>query len=241
MDPNTREVPESMKLAGPANYIIWSYKVKLLLMQEGLWKFIEPANSDQTGAASSDQSGSVTNGPAPEGRTPANIEKEAEQRFRAGRLIISTVRDSIILSVIHLTDPQDIWRRLKNMCDVKNSSRRLSLKEQFYTLRLSEGKAVGEHLQQVNLIVTQLANLGIATSDEDLVDQTLNSLPKSWATFRQIQKGRDHPPSFPELEGLLLQEELSRKIDQQRDEAEEVNFVRNGRPPLRGQQLPGRG
>jgi hypothetical protein len=31
-----------------------------------------------------------------------------EQQYRAGRIIISMVRDSLILSVIHLTDPQAI-------------------------------------------------------------------------------------------------------------------------------------
>lgn len=40
MDPNTRDVPKSMKLAGPTNYVIWSYKVKLILLQEGLWRFV---------------------------------------------------------------------------------------------------------------------------------------------------------------------------------------------------------
>lgn len=94
------------------------------------------------------------------------------------------------------------------MYDVQSSSRRLSLKDKFYSLKLKEGKPIGDHLQEVNLIVTQLASLGISIPDEDLVDLTLNSLPRSWSTFRQIQKGRDRTPSFPELEGLLLQEEL---------------------------------
>jgi len=38
-----KDALESMKLAGPSNYVIWSYKVKMILMQEGLWKFIKPA------------------------------------------------------------------------------------------------------------------------------------------------------------------------------------------------------
>ena len=112
------------------------------------------------------------------------------------------------------------------MCDVRSSSRRLALKEQFYSLKLAEGKGIADHLQKINLLVTQLANLGIATPDEDLVDLTLNSLPKSWSTFRQIQKGRERTPSFSELEGLLLQEELGRTLERRRDEAEEVNFAR---------------
>jgi hypothetical protein len=62
--------------------------------------------------------------------------------------------------------------------------------------------SIDSHLQEVNLLVHQLAGLEITIVDEDLVDLTLTSLPKSWATFRQIHK--HSLPSFPVLEGLLL-------------------------------------
>jgi hypothetical protein len=52
--------------------------------------------------------------------------------------------------------------------------------------------------------------MGVVTSDEDLVEKVLNSLPKSWSIFRQIQRGRDMPLLFFELEGLLLHEEVTR-------------------------------
>jgi len=122
------------------------------------------------------------------------------------------------------------------MCDVRLSSRWLSLKEQFFFFKLAEEKVVSEHLQEVNLIITQLANLGILTPNEDLVDITLNNLPRSWSTFKQIQRGRERVLSFAELEGLLLQEELSRNLDKKCDELEEVNFVYTSRGPLRGGQ-----
>jgi len=60
------------------------------------------------------------------------------------------------------------------MCDVKSLFRGLSLKEQFYLLKLAEGKEVGDYLQAINLLVTQLAHLGIAISDEKLVHLQAN-------------------------------------------------------------------
>lgn len=110
--------------------------------------------------------------------------KESEQRSKVGRIIISMVRDSIILSIIYLTDRLDIWSRIQSMCNVKSSSRRMSLKEKFYSLHLLEGKGIGEHLHEVNLIVIELVGLGIVILNEDLIDQTLNSLPKSWSIFK---------------------------------------------------------
>lgn len=252
MDPSVKDVPESMKLVGPTNYVIWAYKVRMILMQESLWRFVEPSSTgDNTPSASSSSgtSSAATNPGTPDPdsadtTTPSlntmpavtnnNLARDTELRYRAGRIIVSTVRDSILLSIIHLTNPQAIWLRLRSMCDVRSSSRRLALKEQFYSLKLAEGKGIADHLQEINLLVTQLANLGIAILDEDLVDLTLNSLPKSWSTFRQIQKGRERTPLFSELEGLLLQEELGRTLERRRDEAEEVNFVRTERGPSRG-------
>ena len=35
-----KDVLESMKLQYPSNYILWSYKVKMILLHEGLWKYV---------------------------------------------------------------------------------------------------------------------------------------------------------------------------------------------------------
>jgi len=86
----------------------------------------------------------------------------------------------------------------------------------------------------LNLIVFQLASLGICILDEDLVDLMLNSLLHSWSTFKQVQKGREHTPSFPEFEGLLLQEELGRKLNRQRDHSKELNYAGLDRGSHRG-------
>ena len=67
---------------------------------------------------------------------------------------------------------------------MQSSSCCLALKKKLYSLRLGEGKSINSHFQEVNLLVHQLAGLGIAVADEDRVDLTLTSLPKSWATFR---------------------------------------------------------
>ena len=123
------------------------------------------------------------------------------------------------------------------MCDVRSSSRRLSLKERFYSLCLEEGKFVVDHFQEINSLVTQLASLGNSIPDEDLTDITLNSLPKSWSTFRQIQKGREQALLFPELEGLILQEEQGRNLQKRRDEAEEVNVLLTGQGRGRGRNF----
>ena len=90
------------------------------------------------------------------------------------------------------------------------------------------GKSITNHLQEINLIFIQLVQLGIIISDEDIVDTTLNSLPKSWKIFKQIQKSRDRLPTFGQLEGLILQEEINQNLEKQR-EAEEIYFAKSER------------
>jgi hypothetical protein len=198
MDPVVKDVPESMKLSGPSN-ILWSYKVKMILLQEGLWCFVEPpiptASSSNAMSSPTTRSGVVENPIVPTARTttsdPRTAPNEEELRYRVGRIITSTLQDSIMLSVVHLIDILAIWGRLKVMCEVENMSKKLALKEQLYSLKLAKGKSVAQYFQDIYILVTQLARMGVVTSDEDLVGKVLNNLPKSWSTFRQIQRGHD--------------------------------------------------
>jgi hypothetical protein len=109
MDTSAKEVPESMKLQGAHNYIIWCYKVMMMLMQEGWWSFIVPEEGSD-GSSTSSGGGTVENveetsyGVA----RPRSTPNRAAQCIKAGRLIISTLGDGVIIHVVHLTDPKEI-------------------------------------------------------------------------------------------------------------------------------------
>ena len=174
------------------------------------------------------RSGTVENSIVPTTRTIAPGPRTApneELKYRAWRIITSTLQDSIMLSVVHLIDPLVIWGRLKVMYEVENMSRKLTLKEQLYTLKLAEGIILAQHLQDKNLLVKQLARMGVVTSYEDLVGKVLNSLPKNWSTFRHIQWRCDRPLLFPELEGLLLYEEVTRNIENEQEDSEAAVYI----------------
>lgn len=246
-----------MKLEGQSNYIIWRYKVQMLLLQESLWKYVEP-DLEQAGGSNPSSCGNscATRGATPSGSqypsggsTPnATIAAAAateSEKIRACRILISMVKDSLLLHVIHLTNPLKVWQKLKKMYDLQTPSRRLALKEKLYSLRLSEGQSIDIFLQNVNSTVTQLARLGITINDEDLVDQVLVALPKSWSVFKSIYKSRTPLPSFAELEGLLLHEDSTRRIEQDRKEADVLLSrsqpqYRRGRRPNRGGKSRGR-
>ncbi|KAG0596946.1 hypothetical protein M758_UG298300, partial [Ceratodon purpureus] len=141
-----------MKLIDPSNYITWSYKAFMILLQKGLWRFVLPEvyNACKSGTTSDNDISSTNNFDSTNEVSPTQNISAATIPPTTGHLtqvqghwiITSTVRDSIVLSIIHLTYPRDIWQQLRHMCNIWSSSHHLALKEQFYSLSLTQGKAI---------------------------------------------------------------------------------------------------
>ena len=73
-----------MKLQGLGNYIMWNYKVKVILLQERVWKHVEVAEDADFGNTSADSTIGVTM------TTHQHIFNSIEHMYRAGQIIIST-------------------------------------------------------------------------------------------------------------------------------------------------------
>jgi hypothetical protein len=86
-------------------------------------------------------------------------------------------------------------------------NRRLSLKSQLYSLKMTEKMSIEEHLRHVSNFTRQLANIGIAIPDDELIDHVLTSLPASWDTLHQMISGRERSPTYDELEGIHILED----------------------------------
>jgi hypothetical protein len=77
---------------------------------------------------------------------------------------------------MHIHDPRLVWIRLRDLYESKSINRRLTLKQQLYSLRMSERTTIDEHLRNIGSLTTQLANIGIVIADDELVDLVLTSL-----------------------------------------------------------------
>jgi hypothetical protein len=160
MDSTLKDVSTSIKLQCPSNYILWNYKVKMILLQDGLWKYVEgigvissSTSAWNIGTATLSALNTITATIATAMATP--VQQPAmntnEQRYRAGRITISTLKDDIMLSVVTMTDPKHIWTRLQHSFDVQSSSQHLALREELYSLRPIKEKTIAEHIQKINL------------------------------------------------------------------------------------------
>jgi hypothetical protein len=83
-----------------------------------------------------------------------------------------------------------------------------------------------EHLCHVSTLTGQLANIGIAIPNDELVDRVLTSLPVSWDILGQMISSRERPPTYDELEGLLLLEDSIRSVHREcvNDEEAMINL-----------------
>lgn len=163
MEMSLKDVPETMKLEGQANYSIWSYKVKLMLMQEDLWCLVDPAQVGpqdlSIGGGTVEHGGAVSPPGTP--RSLGGSTDADKQRVRAARIITSTIKDSLFPKIQHFTHPAAIWGKLRSMFEVQNNARRLSIREKLFSIRLQEGKPVDDLLTEINVLVGQLAAMGV--------------------------------------------------------------------------------
>jgi hypothetical protein len=90
---------------------------------------------------------------------------------------------------------------------------------------MTKKMTIEEHLWNVSTFTGQIANIGIAIPNEELVDRVLTSLPSSWDTLRQMISGREHPLTYGNLESMLLQEDSIRQRSREEDDTEEAMLI----------------
>jgi hypothetical protein len=194
----SQSMSETTKLAGVSNYSVWRFRVKNILQKEDLWAVVEPPPL------------------APGTVVPIETADQAVARVRreqkALSIICLSVRDEVIPNIVNEVSPVDCWRKLTALYENRSTSRKILLKNKLSSLRMAEDGQVAQFLQQVQEVINQLASIGEVVSDTDLVTMVLNSLPESWDGLASSLVYRAQIPTFTEVSGLMLQEELRREI-----------------------------
>jgi hypothetical protein len=141
-----------------------------------------------------------------------------------------------------MSNPRIVWIKIRDLYESKSMNRRLILKSQLYTLKMTDKMSIEEHLMSIGSIMAQLTNIRVVILDDELVDRALTSLLPSWDIFWQMVSGRENPPSFSELEMLLIQEDgvRTRKRDTDDEEAMALQYeaMYTGRPDFRNNCNP---
>ena len=111
----------------------------------------------------------------------------------------------------------------------KSLANMLYLKQKLYTLKMTIGKLLEDHLDDFNKIILDLENIEITLEDEDQTLLLLRSLPNEFDNLSNtLIYGKD-TLSLEEVHATLFTKELRRKLESKGDQDAKGSFTR-GRP-----------
>ncbi|KAE8657094.1 hypothetical protein F3Y22_tig00116997pilonHSYRG00993 [Hibiscus syriacus] len=148
---------EVAKFDGLANFRLWQTRVNDLLAQQGILKALRPIK-------------------------PASMEEEdwEELQQRATGTIRLCLADEVMYHVMHLSSPNEIWRKLESQFMSKSLTTKLYLKQRLYGLKIQDDHDLAQHVNVFNQIISDLARLDVKIEDEDRAMILLCSLPPSY-------------------------------------------------------------
>ncbi|KAE8714902.1 hypothetical protein F3Y22_tig00110187pilonHSYRG00229 [Hibiscus syriacus] len=103
-----------------------------------------------------------------------------ELQQRAAGTIRLCLADEVMYHVMHLSSPDEIWRKLESQFISKSLTTKLYLKQRLYGLKMQDDHDLAQHVNVFNQIVSDLARLDVKIEDEDRAMILLCSLPPSY-------------------------------------------------------------
>ena len=178
------------------NYNVWKFKLEMLLIREDLYNL-------------------VTDEP------PEIITDQWRSRDRKARAIINLlIQDDQIIHVKNLTTAKETWNTLKNIHERANLSSKLFLLRKLYSLKLSEGGNVNEHINKIYEIRDKLTAIGETINDQHLSALMLCSLPPSYDTLITALEARPELELTPAFIRSKLLDEFSKRVENTNDQGE---------------------
>ncbi|KAE8721388.1 hypothetical protein F3Y22_tig00016106pilonHSYRG00031 [Hibiscus syriacus] len=113
---------------------------------------------------------------------PASIGEEdwEELQQRAAITIQLCLADEVMYHVMHLSSPDEIWKKLESQFMFKSLTTKLYLKQRLYGLKMQNDHDLAQHVNLFNQIISNLARLDVKIEDEDKAMILLCSLPPSY-------------------------------------------------------------
>nr|GEX13874.1 putative retrotransposon [Tanacetum cinerariifolium] len=115
--------------------------------------------------------------------TDMEAQTKAELNKKAHSAVILGLGNKVLREVTGETTAAGVWLKLKTFYMIKSLANKLYLKKKLYTFYMSAGRKISEHIDELNKIVLDLANIKVKFEDEDLTLLLLTSLPASYEHF----------------------------------------------------------
>jgi len=126
---------------------------------------------------------------------------------------------------------------LIRLYEIKNTSRKLTLRHQLRNVMMNMSKIVSNYFMRISQIKDQLAAIGDSVDDAELVTTTLNGFPSSWDPFVQGICARGKLSKFDKLWTDCTYEE-SRLISKSQKTNDEENQALVAHVKKRKEEVP---
>ena len=117
------------RLEGDSDFAGWKFRLKLLLKEHGLNKFIE--NSD----------------PPPKGNN--ELEKWESDNNKAMKLIVDGVKTHLLPVISELDTTHEMYNALGNMFEINNDVRIITLKDRMSNIKLNKGEKISSYFMRI--------------------------------------------------------------------------------------------
>ena len=150
---------ESNKLVGTNNFLAWKKRTDLLLKENELLEHVK---------------GNITI-PAKE-QTQA-LAKYNKDETRAQRILIESIKDSLIPYVSKFETSKEIYDKLVELFSVSTVGEVISLRNELYKMKISK-EGITPYFMKFSEMRDQLQELGEVMCDREMTIVVLNALPE---------------------------------------------------------------
>jgi hypothetical protein len=175
------------RLEGASNFNSWKARVFNILEESDLDELVTR----------------VVEEPATNAKRVAYQKRQA----KAKRVIFYSVKDSIMPLIAHLRTAKECFDALANLYEKKAPTQKRTLKKQLRTLKMGKDETIFAFFYKINQTRDQLAAIGVAVDDDDLVQTAVDGLLESWETFLSSVNGREVQLNFERSWHDCLEEE----------------------------------
>ncbi|GKC35542.1 zinc finger, CCHC-type containing protein [Tanacetum coccineum] len=159
---------------------------------------------------------------------PADIKagEKAALMKKAYSTLILCLGDRVLRKVTKETTAAGIWTKLTSMYMTKSLANRLYLKKKLYTYYMSPGTKLGDHIDEFNKLILDLANIDIEIEDEDQALMLLTSLPSSYENFVETLLYGRESLTMEDVLATLNSRKLKKRTEGTKEEAGDGLYVR---------------
>ena len=128
-------------------------------------------------------------------------------------IIRLTLSRNVAFNIAKEKTTADLMKALSNMYEKPSASNKVYLMKRLFNLRMTEGASAAQHINELNIVLTQLSSVEIEFDDQVRALALLSSLPESWKTTVTAVSSStgDTKLKFNDVRDLILNEEIRRR------------------------------